>query len=76
MAERTEMLTLSGAVEIMERAYLKTVLDLTRGNISQAARIAGQSRMTLYRKLDKYGLAVDRPVKAGPVEPAAGPEGT
>jgi len=40
----------------MEKKYIMKVLKLTSGNRSQAARILGVSRRSLYRKLKKYGL--------------------
>ncbi len=35
----------------IERAYIKAVLDSTRGNQTQAAKILGVSSSTLWRKL-------------------------
>jgi len=39
-----------------EREYLGWVLHHTEGNISEAARVAGVDRTTLYRLLSKHGL--------------------
>jgi transcriptional regulator of acetoin/glycerol metabolism len=48
--------TLEQARSDAEGRYLRALLLEFRGNISQAARIAGVSRMTLYRLMDKHGL--------------------
>ena len=40
----------------LEREYIRTVLDETRGNKLQAARILGIDRKTLYAKLRRYRL--------------------
>jgi len=40
----------------MEKEYIAKVLELTSGNRSQAARLLGVSRRSLYRKLKRYGL--------------------
>ncbi len=40
-----------------EKDYLTWVLRQAEGNMSEAARVAGVDRTTLYRLLDKHGLA-------------------
>jgi DNA-binding NtrC family response regulator len=52
--ESEELLTL----EELERRYINRVLRAMAGNKSQAAKILGLDRRTLYRRLDKHGLAV------------------
>jgi two-component system response regulator GlrR len=47
---------LTEAKEEFERTYLKTVLQLTSGNISRAAQFAGRYRADFYKMLRKYGL--------------------
>jgi DNA-binding NtrC family response regulator len=47
---------LGGARRDAERTALVAALEKTRGNRSQAARILGISRRTLYNKLDEFGL--------------------
>ncbi len=42
-----------------EREYLTRLLTLTRGNISEAARMAGRYRADLYAMLHKHGLSPD-----------------
>jgi transcriptional regulator with GAF, ATPase, and Fis domain len=44
------------AVAEFERAYIVELLAKTRGNISQAARIAGKERSRLGKLVRKYGL--------------------
>jgi len=44
------------AKEAFERRYLVQLLELTRGNISQAAKLAGKYRADLYALLKKYAL--------------------
>ena len=44
----------TAAMAQMEKKYLKDLLDLTGGNISEAMRISGLSRSRLYGLLKKY----------------------
>ena len=39
-----------------ERDYLITLLKLTRGHVSEVARLAGRNRTELYRLLERHGL--------------------
>src|SRR5262249_50326717 len=48
--------TLEAARENFERAYLTDLLARCQGNVSEAARRAGLSRVSLYDKLRKLGL--------------------
>lgn len=41
----------------MTRRYVLSVLDKVRGNKTEAARILGVPRRTLYRMLERYGVA-------------------
>jgi DNA-binding NtrC family response regulator len=41
----------------VERRYIQRVLKSVGGNKTQAARVLGFDRRTLYRKLDRYGLS-------------------
>jgi DNA-binding NtrC family response regulator len=60
LMERAEGLDLRGvrraALAEVEREYLRNLLTRTRGNLSQAARLARINRRTLYNKLAVYGL--------------------
>jgi two-component system response regulator GlrR len=47
---------LTEAKEEFTRNYLKEVLQLTGGNISRAAQIAGRYRADFYKLLKKHGL--------------------
>jgi DNA-binding NtrC family response regulator len=40
----------------MERQHIKKILDETRWNISQAARLLNIDRVTLYNKIKRYQL--------------------
>ncbi|HVO94098.1 MAG TPA: helix-turn-helix domain-containing protein, partial [Terriglobales bacterium] len=40
----------------LEREYIGKVLENTRGNKTEAARILGVDRTTLYRKLEEYKI--------------------
>ena len=40
----------------VERRYINRVLAVTQGNRTEAARILGFDRKTLYRKLVRYGI--------------------
>jgi two-component system, NtrC family, response regulator AtoC len=46
-------------LEEVERAHILQVLDAVGGNKSQAARILGLDRKTLYRRLGSYGLLAE-----------------
>jgi len=39
-----------------EKDYLTQILQETQGNVSEAARVAGVNRATLYRLLERHGL--------------------
>jgi two-component system, NtrC family, response regulator HydG len=45
------------AISQFEKEYLRALLARTRGNISQAARVAGIDRKTIHRMLDKYEIS-------------------
>jgi two-component system response regulator AtoC len=47
-------------VEDVMRNHIINVLEETKGNISEAAKILGIQRMTLYNKLKKYNYAVNK----------------
>jgi two-component system response regulator GlrR len=53
---KNELKALKGAKEDFERNYLMQLLVLTRGNISQASKIAGKYRADVYELLKKYNL--------------------
>jgi two-component system response regulator HydG len=44
-------------MEVVERRYVLRVLEAVGGNRSEAARILGYDRKTLYRRLESYGVA-------------------
>lgn len=45
------------SLESGEKELIRQALDKTGGNRAKAARILGIARSTLYKKMDKYGLA-------------------
>jgi hydrogenase-4 transcriptional activator len=55
---RARNLTLSAAVERLEREMIEAALQRSGGNVSQTARALGLTRRGLYLKLDRLGLQV------------------
>src|SRR5512143_1583155 len=51
-----EIQPLAEARAAFEREYLITLLKLTRGHVSEVARLAGRNRTELYRLLQRHGL--------------------
>jgi DNA-binding NtrC family response regulator len=45
------------SIEAAERDQIRKALEAAGGKRMEAARLLGLSRRTLYRKLDKYGIA-------------------
>jgi DNA-binding NtrC family response regulator len=52
----TEAPPATPTMELIEKAYIKYVLEHTEGNKARAAEILGIDTSTLYRKIDRYGL--------------------
>ncbi len=50
---------LSEAKKNFERTYLQQLLEVTKGNISEIARISGRYRADIYRLMTKYGVQWD-----------------
>ncbi len=46
----------SSTLESRERRSIKEALEISKGNLSQAARALGITRQALYRRIEKYGL--------------------
>jgi two-component system NtrC family response regulator len=44
------------SLETLERELILQALELARGNKSQAARLLGLTRRTLYSRMEKHGL--------------------
>ncbi len=55
-AGKGTLVPLTEAKESFERDYLKTLLQITEGNISRASQIAGRYRSDFYKLLKKYHL--------------------
>ena len=49
--------SLDAALRGVEQAYLEAALDIAQGNVSQAAKLLGVSRTTLYGRLEAAGRA-------------------
>lgn len=45
---------LDEALKELERSYVEAALDITRGNLSQAAKLLGIHRTTLYSRMQNY----------------------
>ncbi|HWA14318.1 MAG TPA: sigma-54 dependent transcriptional regulator [Burkholderiales bacterium] len=50
-------LSLDGALRDMERSYVEAALEITHGNLSQAAKLLGIHRTTLYSRMQNYAAA-------------------
>jgi DNA-binding NtrC family response regulator len=50
--ERSRGIQLDQVLEAVERSYIEAALRLTRGNVSQAAKLLGVNRTTLYSRMD------------------------
>jgi two-component system nitrogen regulation response regulator NtrX len=55
--------TLKVAIERAEREAIERVLQQTHGNVTEAARILGIVRASLYRIMKRYGIASQTPRK-------------
>lgn len=50
--ERSRGVQLDQMLQSLERGYIEAALRLTRGNVSQAAKLLGVNRTTLYSRMD------------------------
>ncbi len=50
----------NNSIEEVEKKHIQKIIDKTGGNIAQASNILGITRLTLYKKIEKYKLKVDR----------------
>ena len=69
--ERRRGVDLDEMLRSLERAYIDAALRLTRGNVSQAAKLLGVNRTTLYSRMS----AAD-PAATGTAADASSPPGT
>jgi transcriptional regulator of acetoin/glycerol metabolism len=44
----------------LEKNHILKILEETSGNVAQTAKILGIHRMTLYNKMKKYDIHVDK----------------
>ena len=49
--------SLDDALRELEKSYVEAALDITHGNLSQAAKLLGIHRTTLYSRMQGYGAA-------------------
>jgi two-component system response regulator GlrR len=54
--EPASFLSLQEAREQFERNYLIRLLQMTNGNVTQAAKLAKRNRTEFYRLLSRYGM--------------------
>ena len=45
----------------LEREHIRKVVSAVKGNISEAARILGVTRKTLYEKMRRHDIPLERP---------------
>ncbi len=50
---------LDEALRDLERSYVEAALDITRGNLSQAAKLLGIHRTTLYSRMQNYTAGME-----------------
>jgi DNA-binding NtrC family response regulator len=50
---------LDEALRDLERSYVEAALDITRGNLSQAAKLLGIHRTTLYSRMQNYAAGME-----------------
>ncbi|MDX1637611.1 MAG: helix-turn-helix domain-containing protein, partial [Balneolaceae bacterium] len=50
--------SLDSAVQAFEKHHIQSVLKRTDGNKSETARLLGIDPSTLYRKMERYGIAL------------------
>jgi transcriptional regulator of acetoin/glycerol metabolism len=51
--EQAPLIRATGPLHQLQSAMIRKAIDLSRGNVSQAAKALGISRATLYRKLSR-----------------------
>ncbi|MCW5625104.1 MAG: sigma-54-dependent Fis family transcriptional regulator, partial [Burkholderiales bacterium] len=64
LLQETTEFDLDGRLRAWELAFVEAALDITHGNLSQAARLLGMHRTTLYSRMQSLGAAPESGVKA------------
>lgn len=57
-AKEGAFMTFKDAKQEFEKAYLMQLLELSRGNISEAAKLAGKYRADIYELLEKHNISI------------------
>jgi len=65
--------SLDAALKALESTYLDAAIEVAQGNMSQAAKLLGISRSTLYSRLEAAGRAGAKLGASDPADPAAAP---
>jgi DNA-binding NtrC family response regulator len=65
--------SLDAALKSVESTYLDAAIEVAQGNMSQAAKLLGISRSTLYSRLEAAGRAGAKLAASDPAEPTASP---
>jgi two-component system nitrogen regulation response regulator GlnG len=64
--------SLDGALKALEQSYLDAAVEIAQGNMSQAAKLLGVSRSTLYGRLEAAGRSGAKLVSSDPGEARGG----
>ncbi len=59
--EGRRSLDLDSELRHWEKCFVEAALEITHGNLSQAAKLLGMHRTTLYSRMQSYGDAVEAP---------------
>jgi two-component system response regulator GlrR len=59
MGQTTRMPSFDEARDEFTRGYLTQLLQITKGNVSQAARLAKRNRTDFYKLLTRHGVSPD-----------------
>jgi len=55
--EQVDHKPLKEAKAVFERSYIVQLMDMTQGNVSKAAQLAGKYRADFYNLLKKYDIS-------------------
>ena len=63
--QRERSFNLDSMLKAWEQGYIEAAMKLTRGNVSQAAKLLGINRTTLYSRMESLQKQYGRAVRAG-----------